>query len=191
MLKRRSRRQPGALASNGQATPSAYDSAIAVATDAEKERLQALRLRFNIPPDSPEWQFYAVLAPLVASAMGPKEREEMFASLARLEQRADDAAKQPAAVAIPGDLGPQLARLEALLRHGAQAADPFATASRYFAAFVIGALVCELVFGAISWGVFPPVFAQVGFFTLGLSASASVLLWLWLAPIIRAARRGR
>jgi hypothetical protein len=130
-------------------------------------------------------------ARIVAGTMGPKEREELFAALSRLEQRADNAAKQPAAVpAIPADLSSSIARLAEQLR-ATSPADPFAGIMPYVFAFVAGALVCELVFGAISYRVFPPVFAEVGFFTLGLSASAAALLWLWLAPIIRAARRGR
>jgi hypothetical protein len=115
----------------------------------------------------------------------------MFDSLSRLEQRADDAAKQPAAVpAIPSDLGPQMARLAEQLR-ATSPADPFSGIARGFFAFLAGGVLVELVFGAISYRAFPPVFAEVGFFTLGLSASAAALLWLWLAPIIRAARRGR
>ena len=130
-------------------------------------------------------------ARIVAGTMGPKEREELFAALSRLEQRADNAAKQPAAVpAIPADLAASMARLDALLRATAPA-DPFSGIARGFFAFLAGGVLVELVFGAISYRVFPPVFAQVGFFTLGLSATAAVLLWLWLAPIVKAARRGR
>jgi hypothetical protein len=92
------------LASNGAGT--AYDVAIAAATtDAERERLKALRLRFNTPPDSPEWQFYAVLAPLFAPTT---ERDEqlagMQAQLDRLERRAGGRTpdESDAAISIPG-----------------------------------------------------------------------------------------
>jgi hypothetical protein len=121
-----------------------------------------------------------------------KALETICAQLDRLEQRADDAAKQPAAgPAIPADpdLSSSMARLEALLRHGTQVADPFGGVLRCFFAFLAGGVVVELVFGAISYQLFPPVFAEVGFFTLGLSATAAVLLWLWLAPLVRARRR--
>jgi hypothetical protein len=127
-------------------------------------------------------------ARIVAGTMGPKEREELFAALSRLEQRADNAAKQPAAVpAIPADLAASMARLESLLRQGSQAADPFAGIMPYVFAFVAGALVCEAAFFAL--GSLPPVFDRVAMFTLGLSASAAVLLWLWLAPIVKRQRR--
>lgn len=57
---------------NGQGRPAdtAYDAAIATAaTASEQERLRDLRLRFNVPPDSPEWVLYSVLAPLVLQAV--------------------------------------------------------------------------------------------------------------------------
>ncbi|MGP6159750.1 MAG: hypothetical protein ACLPYS_20015 [Vulcanimicrobiaceae bacterium] len=47
------------------AARSPYDAAIATATEKEKARLQKLRLEFDIPSDSPEWLFYAILAPLL------------------------------------------------------------------------------------------------------------------------------
>jgi hypothetical protein len=71
------------LASNGKTT--AYDAAVAAAaTQSEKDRLRDLRLRFNTPPDSPEWQFYAVLAPLLVPSA---DREQVAAQLERIEAR--------------------------------------------------------------------------------------------------------
>jgi hypothetical protein len=68
------------LASNGAST--AYEAAVAAAvTQAEKDRLRDLRLRFNAPPDSPEWQFYAVLAPLLTAG----SHDELGARLERIE----------------------------------------------------------------------------------------------------------
>ncbi len=44
----------------------AYDAALTAApSQAERDRLRELRLRFDTPPDSPEWVFYATLAPLM------------------------------------------------------------------------------------------------------------------------------
>jgi hypothetical protein len=95
------------------ATSTAYDAAIALATAPEKERLRDLRLRLNIPPDSPEWGFYAVLAPLMASVPNEAERAEAAAKLDRIEQRCDDRAKEEAAApAIPVEITTQLGRLE-------------------------------------------------------------------------------
>ena len=86
------------MASNGAST--AYDIAIAAATDAEKERLKALRLRLNIPPDSPEWQFYAVLAPLLTAG----SHDEFRAQLDRIEARAKKTAATAPAPIVGGTL---------------------------------------------------------------------------------------
>jgi hypothetical protein len=120
-----------------------------------------------------------------AAPMTAKTLEAIVERLDRIEQRADDAAKQPA---LPADLSASMARLAEQLR-ATSPADPFSGIMRYVFAFVAGALVCEAAFFAL--GSLPPVFDRVAMFTLGLSATAGVLLYLWLAPIVRAARRGR
>ena len=152
-----------------QAKPlTAYEVAIAAATDTEKERLKAIRLQFDIPPNSPEWGFYAVLAPLVATRTGSdKALEATGERLERLQQSVDDLKRhKPAATA---------ARSEP--------ADPLASLIRYFFAFTFGAVVCELVFAAVGYGwLSGPIFDRVGMFCLGLTAAAIVLLWLWLRP---------
>jgi hypothetical protein len=119
-----------------------------------------------------------------------KTLEMICAQLDRIEQRADDAAKQPAA-AIDATLYARLERIEAMLRRGSPTADPLGAVLRYFFAFAAGGLVCEIVFLAISNRWLPPLFGMVDFFCLGLIATAAVLLWLWLEPIVGAARRGR
>jgi hypothetical protein len=75
-----------------QAQPvTAYEAAIAAATDTEQERLKAIRLQFDIPPNSPEWGFYAVLAPLVATRTGSdKTLEAIGERLERLQQSVDE-----------------------------------------------------------------------------------------------------
>jgi hypothetical protein len=55
----------------------------AAATQAEKDRLRELRVRFNSPADSPEWQFYAVLAPMLDA----HDRADLSAQLDRIESR--------------------------------------------------------------------------------------------------------
>jgi hypothetical protein len=184
------------LGSNGKPSATAYDAAIAVATAAEKERLQALRLRFNIAADSPEWQFYAVLAPLVDAGRADTTEKSLSAfaeTIERIEQRVDDLAKQPSAVpAIASDLVPQMARLESLLRSGSQQVDPIANVVPFVVVFGLGALVCEALFAALGYGwMMPRVFDRLGMFCLGLSATALVLVYLWLAPIVRGFRQRR
>jgi hypothetical protein len=171
-----------------QAKPlTAYEAAIAAASESEKERLRTIRLQFDIPPNSPEWGFYAVLAPLVAASTTEKTLEAIVERLERVEQGVDDLKKQPA---ISSDLSAQMARLEALLRHGSHAADPLASAIRYFLVFAAGVAVCELIFAAVGFGrLEPPVFDRMGMFVLGLSATAAVLLWLWFWPHVKARRQ--
>jgi len=74
---------------------------------------------------------------------------------------------------VPNDLGPQMARLESLLRQGSGQLDPMAIVLRYFFAFAASAVVVELVFAAVGFGwLAPPVFDRVGMFCLGLSCAA-------------------
>jgi hypothetical protein len=120
-----------------------------------------------------------------AAPMTAKTLEAIVERLDRIEQRADDAAKAPA---IPSDLSASMARLAEQLR-ATSPADPFARIMPYVVAFIAGALVCEIVFLALSNRWLPPVFGLVGMFTLGLCASALALGWLWLAPIVKAMRR--
>ena len=121
-----------------------------------------------------------------ASPMTDKALAAICERLERVEQGVDDLKKRPTA---PSDLAPQMARLETLLRHGSQAADPYAAITRYVLAFGAGAAVCELLFAALFNRWMPPEFDRVGMFALGLSATAFVLLWLWLWPHVKATRR--
>jgi hypothetical protein len=109
-----------------------------------------------------------------ATPMTAKTLEAIVGQLDVITQRCDDLAKRPAPTPA-GYIEP---------------ADPLATAARYFGAFVAGAIVFDVLFYAVSFNWLPPrVSDQLSMFCLGLTATAAVLLWLWLAPIVKARRR--
>lgn len=134
----------------------AYDAAIdAAATQAEKDRLRELRLRFNLPPDLPEWQFYAVLAPLLTFST---DRE---------------------------DLGAQLERIETSVRRNdnASSVQPIAGPTRDLLVFTVAVLLCVATAAAI--GVAPTPFVVVlAAFALGLCVAFGYL-WLAPRIVLR------
>jgi hypothetical protein len=124
-----------------QAKPvTAYEAALATATDAEKQRLQALRLQFDIPPNSPEWQFYAIMA----GSRTDKTLEAIVERLERVEQGVDDLKVAKAPPALPSDLGAQLGRIETRLQGLKTARSTFGFLV-YVAFFLAGACTIEFL----------------------------------------------
>lgn len=121
-----------------------------------------------------------------AAPMTQKALADFAERLERVEQGVDDLKKQKA---IPGDLAPQMARLEALLRSKSQQVSPFAGIIPVVLAFVAGAAVVEAAFFALSWRWLPPTYGTTAAFVCGLSATAFALLWLWLYPHVVKRRR--
>jgi hypothetical protein len=113
-----------------------------------------------------------------AAPMTAKTLEAIVERIDRIEANTEDLKRQKPA-ALPPIVGQSAP------------GDPFAGIFPLVCAFVAGAAICEAAFFALSYRWLPPVFDQVAMFVLGLSATAFVLLWLWLAPIVKAALRGR
>jgi len=140
----------------------------AAATQPEKERLQALRLRRNIPPDSPEWQFYAVMAPLLAPAA---DRDDLGAQLERIEEQQ----KQQAA---------KLQTLESLLKRNGRPGGPDSVVIPGFRAMlpvVITILACAALWDLLAAYPRPEFGALLAVFAFG---ALVVLFGIAVSPIL-------
>jgi hypothetical protein len=144
-------------------------------------------------PDDPDWLLVETMMACAArmeaaSPMTEKALESFAERLERVEQGVDDLAKQPAAVpAIPSDLSSSMARLAEQLRYAAAAsaqADPIPVISRYVTVFAVGFLVAETAGLMLLNGWIPASFDRLFAFGCGLTLTAFVLLYIWLAPIV-------
>jgi hypothetical protein len=85
---------------------------------------------------------------------------------------------------VPADLAARLDHLETLVKRRFPQADPIPQIARYVAVFAGGFLVAETIGMALLNGWLPTVFDRLFTFGCGLTLTAFVLLYLWLAPLV-------
>jgi hypothetical protein len=120
-------------------------------------------------PDDPDWLLV----------------ETMMACAARIEASAAKA-ESPALV----DLTARLERIEKLVKQRIPQADPIPVIARYAAVFAGGFVFAEIIGMLLLNGWLPPAIDRFNAFGAGLSVTALVLVYLWLAPIVRGGRSG-
>jgi hypothetical protein len=122
-----------------------------------------------------------------AGAMGEKEREELFAALARIEQTGDDLKKQAAAALDSSQIDTKLATIERLARSG-KMTNGVAGIVRDIGCFLAG-MVASLL--AIHFMLGVRVDAAWMIACAGAIGAACATLVLWLAPRIQDAVNSR
>jgi hypothetical protein len=143
---------------------SAYDRALELCKTPEaKLTIARLGAELGLPASASEW----VILTLYAEAHG------LFGAAESDRQ----------------DLAARLDRIEKLVQQRIPHADPVSQITRYAAVFVTGFIVAEGAAAMLLAGWVPPAFDRLFAFGCGLTLTALVLVYLWLAPIVTG--RGR
>jgi hypothetical protein len=90
---------------------------------------------------------------------------------------------------VPADLTARLDHLEKLVKQRIPQADPIPVIARYVTVFVVGFLVAETLGLLLLNGWLPAAIDRFNAFGAGLTLTALVLVYLWVAPIVRKGAR--
>ena len=90
---------------------------------------------------------------------------------------------------VPADLATRLDRIEKLVKQRIPHADPIPVIARYVTVFVVGFLVAETLGLLLLNGWLPAAIDRFNAFGAGLTLTALVLVYLWVAPIVRKGAR--
>src|SRR5664279_2128450 len=86
---------------------------------------------------------------------------------------------------VPADLATRLDRIEKLVKQRIPQAEPIPVIARYVTVFVVGFLVAETLGLLLLNGWLPAAIDRFNAFGAGLTLTALVLVYLWVAPIVR------
>jgi hypothetical protein len=90
---------------------------------------------------------------------------------------------------VPADLATRLDRIEKLVKQRIPQAEPIPVIARYVTVFVVGFLVAETLGLLLLNGWLPAAIDRFNAFGAGLTLTALVLVYLWVAPIVRKGAR--
>ena len=90
---------------------------------------------------------------------------------------------------VPADLATRLDRIEKLVKQRIPQAEPIPVIARYVTVFVVGFLVAETLGLMLLNGWLPAAIDRFNAFGAGLTLTALVLVYLWVAPIVRKGAR--
>ena len=90
---------------------------------------------------------------------------------------------------VPADLTARLDHLEKLVKQRIPQADPIPVIARYVTVFVVGFLAAETLGLLLLNGWLPAAIDRFNAFGAGLTLTALVLVYLWVAPIVRKGAR--
>jgi hypothetical protein len=90
---------------------------------------------------------------------------------------------------VPADLTARLDHLEKLVKQRIPQAEPIPVIARYVTVFVVGFLVAETLGLMLLNGWLPAAIDRFNAFGAGLTLTALVLVYLWVAPIVRKGAR--